>query len=58
MKINIHLQNMMEIMIKKEVQNYKVKGFPTLYIRSDDVVDEYLGPRDINSLSIFLENHN
>ena len=43
---------------KTEVQNYKVKGFPTLYIRSDDVVDEYLGPRDINSLSIFLENHN
>jgi thiol-disulfide isomerase/thioredoxin len=43
---------------KKEVQNYKVKGFPTLYIRSEDIIDEYLGPRDINSLSIFLENHN
>jgi len=42
---------------KKELKSYNVQGFPTLYIKKNNELEEYMGPRDIDTMNTFLNNY-
>ena len=39
---------------KNEIKNWLVKGFPTIIMKDGEKAIEYVGPRDIQSLSEFI----
>ena len=39
---------------KTEIKNWLVKGFPTIILKDGEKAIEYVGPRDIESLSDFI----
>ncbi len=39
----------------KEIKEWKVEGFPTIYFKNGDTATEYNGPRDVDSLVKFFE---
>ena len=41
---------------KKEMEEWKIEGFPTIIYRKDNVAQEYKGDRDIDSLINFIES--
>lgn len=41
----------------KEIKEWKVEGFPTIYFKNGDNATEYSGPRDVNSLVTFFNEN-
>jgi len=42
----------------KEVKEYKIDGFPTMILKTNDKAIEYVGPRDKNSIVEFINQYN
>ena len=42
---------------KDDIENYKIKGFPTLLLKADNKVIEYNGSRDEKSIKDFINSY-
>ena len=40
---------------KSDIKSWKVEGFPTIMVKSKDKVIEFVGSRDLVSLSLFID---
>jgi thiol-disulfide isomerase/thioredoxin len=43
---------------KNEIKNYNIQGFPTLVLLTGEKAIEYVGPRDKNSITEFINQYN
>jgi thioredoxin-like negative regulator of GroEL len=42
----------------KIIKQYKIDGYPTLILKSGNGAYEYVGPRDMNSITNFIDKYN
>ena len=56
-KLNAKLTTFDSDLNRDKINEYKIQGFPTLMLKSNNKLVEYSGPRDIESIKNFVKNN-